>query len=342
MIANANNLAIVTAAIELALEEEERTAKWHVFIKRTEAIEDKFKPKLRTAFTKQEKSVIAKLKKTPVPSIEPSKITYCVGDEVQYRDHFGIIDDIYITDGMRSPAVVAVKLKLDTEDGFLYKHMGLYDVVLLKGSDEAEAASEAYVDAIYTASAWQKPFEAVALPFVTVAYQQAGQAAFTEVGVEAVFNVTNPRARRYLETKVFEFSKEVNGTTRVKIRKALVKGLDAGEDIRGISQRIADVFEINRGSRTDMIAQTEIVGASNNATYHGYIESEIVETHEWIDSRDDRVRTSPHNHRLDGEVVELGKRFSNGLLHPHDPGGAAGNVIRCRCTDAAVKLKEAA
>ena len=281
-------------AEDLALAEIEaeayREAKWHEFVKQTEPIEDKFKPKLRTAFTKQEKSVLAKLRSTSIPTL-PEKRFWSMTKA---------------------------------------------------GSEEAEAASEAYVDAVFTASEWQTVFEAAALPFVTEAYKKAGQAAFTEIGFQAAFNVTNPAARKYLQDKVFKFSEDVNEVTREKIRKALVKGLDAGDDIRKISKRIADVFEINRGSRTDTIARTEIVGASNNGTHQGYIDSEIVKTEIWVDSRDDKVRTDPHNHALDGEEVALGKRFSNGLLHPHDPGGAAGNVINCRCRTVAGELKEAA
>lgn len=297
MITSANSLIVTIAAKLLAEEEEELTARWLVFVKRTEATEDKFKPKLRTAFTKQEASVQAKLKRTPVPSLNKARLVW------------------------------SVRVMSGAE---------------VKGSDEAEAASEAYVDAIYTASAWQETFTLTILPFVTQAYLEAGNAAFVEVGLETTFNVTNPRARKFLKDRVFDNVKGINDETREKLRKALVKGLDAGESIPDISKRIASVFDINRGSRTDKIARTEIVGASNNGTHQGYVDSGIVITEKWIDSRDSLVRTSPHNHKIDGEVVKLGKRFSNGLLHPHDPGGAAGNVINCRCTSSAEELKEAA
>lgn len=276
---------VLRIAEDLVIAEMDLDEHWKEFAERTEAIEDKLKPKLRDAFTQQEKSVLAKLKRTPIPSIKS---------------------------------------------------------VIKIGSEEAEAASEAYVDAVYTASEWQQVFEAVILPSVTEAYRQAGAAAYLEVGLDLSFNVTSPRARKFLQDRAFANVKGINEVTREKLRKALVRGLDAGDDIRKISQRVADVFEINRGSRTNAIAQTEIVGASNNGTHAGYVESELVLTTVWVDSRDDRVRTSPHNHRLDGEEAKLGEKYSNGLLHPHDPNGAAGNVIYCRCTEAAKKLKDVA
>lgn len=305
MALNANSRVVTMAAA--LLEEEavaERDAIWKVFADRTEAIEDKFKPPLRAAFTKQEASVQAKLKGKRIPD---------TSDAVYY---------IFIRASQKNSSF-----------GF---------EALFKASEEAEAAAEKFVDTIYTAAAWQETFTLAMLPFVTQAYLEAGNAAFVEVGLEATFNVTNPRAQQFLRDRVFDNVKGINDETREKLKRALIKGFDRGESIPQISKRIAGVFDINRGSRTDKIARTEIVGTSNNGTHQGYVDSGLVLTEMWIDSRDSLVRTSPHNHKIDGEVVKLGKRFSNGLLHPHDPGGAAGNVINCRCTSRAKKLKEAA
>ncbi|KKN41977.1 hypothetical protein LCGC14_0717810 [marine sediment metagenome] len=289
------NAAVIQAAAAIILKDakDERDIIWRAFADRTEAIEDKFKPKLRTAFTKQEKSVLAKLRGKRIPDTSDAE------------------KSIY----------------------------ALFSDVLLKASEEAEAAVEKFVDTIYTASAWQVIFTEAELPFMTLAYGEAGQAAYAEIGIQAAFNVNNPRATQFLKDRTFESVKGINEETRAKLKRALVKSFDAGESIPEVSKRIAEVFDINRGSRTDKIARTEIVGASNNGTYAGYVESGIVLTHTWIDSRDDKVRDS---HRIDGQTRELGKPFSNGLLHPHDFNGPAKEVIHCRCTLSADKLKEAA
>ena len=40
-----------------------------------------------------------------------------------------------------------------------------------------------------------------------------------------------------------------------------------------------------------------------------------------------------HSHRqLDGEKVEVGKKFSNGLRYPADPNGSYAEIMNCRCT----------
>jgi len=297
---NTNSL-IVTMAAELLAEEEaeldaELTAKWLVFMKRTENTEDNLKPKLQIAFTKQEKSILSKLKGKRIPDTSDAERSYDFS--------------------------LGVKIK--------------------ENSVEAEKAADKFVDQIYTASAWQDTFTAAMLPFVTLAYKEAGDAAFAEIGIGGAFNVTNPRARKFLQDRVFENVKGINEETREKLKRQLIQAFDKGEGIPEISKRIAGIFDINRGSRTDKIARTEIVGASNNGTHQGYVDSEVVVTKIWIDSRDDKVRTTPHNHRIDGQERALDKPYSNGLLHPHDPNGAAGNVINCRCTEAAGKLKEAA
>lgn len=49
----------------------------------------------------------------------------------------------------------------------------------------------------------------------------------------------------------------------------------------------------------------------------------------WDASLDKRTRES--HARVDGEIRELEEPFSNGLMFPQDPAGAAEEVINCRC-----------
>jgi len=291
-------------AVEVDLE-----VRWDIFAKRTEDTEDAFKPELIKTFNRQERSVLSKMRgKTP-------------------------------PDTSKAIQVVTYRQAGDGEKG-CWGTNGVYDLLIEKVvSEEAEVAAESFVDDIFVVATWIPIFERVARPFVTTAFQEAGQAAFTEIGLEAAFDVTNANARRILQNRVFKFAKEVNETTQARLRTALATGFDAGESIPELSQRVADVFDIAKGSRTDTIARTEIVGASNQGTFQGFVDSDVVATIVWIDSRDSKVR---HSHRIDGEEVELGKRFSNGLRFPHDPNGPAEEIVNCRCSHGASTLKEAA
>lgn len=50
---------------------------------------------------------------------------------------------------------------------------------------------------------------------------------------------------------------------------------------------------------------------------------------QWDATLDARTRDS--HAKVDGEIRELNKTFSNGLMFPGDPNGAAAEVINCRC-----------
>lgn len=50
---------------------------------------------------------------------------------------------------------------------------------------------------------------------------------------------------------------------------------------------------------------------------------------QWDATTDKKTRSS--HARLDGQIVEVGERFSNGLLYPGDPAGDAADVVNCRC-----------
>ena len=50
---------------------------------------------------------------------------------------------------------------------------------------------------------------------------------------------------------------------------------------------------------------------------------------QWDSTLDARTRDS--HAKVDGEIRELGKKFSNGLMFPGDPSGRASEVVNCRC-----------
>jgi uncharacterized protein with gpF-like domain len=90
-------------------------------------------------------------------------------------------------------------------------------------------------------------------------------------------------------------------------------------------------------NRVKTIARTEINSAANGGKFIGFKDAGV-EKHEWLNSFDSDVREAHSNNvGVGGEVVELGESFSNGLVHPGDPGGDPGEVINCRCTTIAVK-----
>lgn len=50
---------------------------------------------------------------------------------------------------------------------------------------------------------------------------------------------------------------------------------------------------------------------------------------QWDSTLDSRVR--PSHQKVDGEIVEVEEKFSNGLMYPGDSDGMAKEVVNCRC-----------
>lgn len=135
-----------------------------------------------------------------------------------------------------------------------------------------------------------------------------------------------------------------------KISKGLYSRL--GEDVAVLKKKI--VAQVSRGISTGMsyqeiakqlsgytnigfnnavrIARTEghrvQVQSAMNASYSAKEKGADV-VKQWDAALDSSTRES--HAKVDGEIRELDKPFSNGLMFPGDPSGGAAEVINCRC-----------
>ena len=135
------------------------------------------------------------------------------------------------------------------------------------------------------------------------------------------WSVENPEVRRALDEKIFKFGKQITlilEDTKEELRQTLKDAIAAGETISQVEGRIENVFDLARGYRTERIARTEIISATNEGSMRAYDLSGTVEKKVWISPRDSDVRPS---HQIDGEAVDTEDAFSNGLQFPGDPSG---------------------
>lgn len=166
-------------------------------------------------------------------------------------------------------------------------------------------------------------------PIISGALEDHAKFEVDRLGLGIEFDINNPAVQEWINDKTFKFANEVNKKTLAELRGELRTAMSTGEGIKEAEKRIERVFSMARGYRTERIARTEIISAHNNGAMQAYKQSEVVEEKEWISSRDANVRDS---HQIDGEKVPIDQPFSNGLMYPGDPAGAAGDVINCRCT----------
>lgn len=166
----------------------------------------------------------------------------------------------------------------------------------------------------------EEVFAEFLFPFIEEYTRGAGLEAMMTIEPNTAFEMTD-KIREALVKRAAEFGLGVNETTRVKIVADIEKGLEAGEGMTEISNRINETYKEFPTWRSDLIARTEATAASNEGTLQAYKQSEVATHKEWISTKDDRTR--PEHVELDGEIVKVGGVFSNGLQYPQEP--------NCRC-----------
>lgn len=115
------------------------------------------------------------------------------------------------------------------------------------------------------------------------------------------------------------------------INQILTDGYKSGAGINEVSRSLTERFDQLRTWEANRIARTEIHTAQNMGIISSY-ESLGVEYTQWIAASDDRTRDS--HVEIDGEIIRIGDKFSNGLEYPGDKSGDIEEWINCRCSNA--------
>lgn len=132
-----------------------------------------------------------------------------------------------------------------------------------------------------------------------------------------------------LEKAVLPISQTTIERINTVLNKAITEGWGVDEIVREIQ---STEFRAMTRRRAETIVRTETVRASNYGALAAAHDSEFEYEKVWIEVKDNRTRRSHrHSTGVGGEERGLTEAFSNGLLFPGDPNGAAGETINCRC-----------
>lgn len=116
-----------------------------------------------------------------------------------------------------------------------------------------------------------------------------------------------------------------------KITAQVSRGISTGMSYQQVAKQLAGYTNIGFNNAV-RIARTEghrvQVQSAMDACYKAKDKGADV-VKQWDASLDKRTRES--HAMVDGEIRELDKPFSNGLMFPGDPDGEAAEVINCRC-----------
>jgi len=156
-------------------------------------------------------------------------------------------------------------------------------------------------------------------PFIAQYIKTSGTNAGNLIGT--TFNPETTVLQSFVANRAKYFAKSINDTTRESLLTSIKDGLDNGEALADIEQRVAGVYDIATGARTQLIARTEISAASNEGAKSAYQQAGV-DQWEW-------AVVSPEDADClenDGAVVKIGSEFPSGATQPPDP------HPNCECT----------
>jgi len=178
-----------------------------------------------------------------------------------------------------------------------------------------------------------------------------------EAKLQAVKERSEKNRRLLLEARGIAAFDLTTTTTTEAVMSVIEAAIENNLRIVDIAKQIQEVFD-QYGSvsgRAMVIARTEVLTAASIGHAAAIKDAERVlgpMRKMWVNAGDKRVRgetnpdglyqNSPFDHwKLQGEVVDSDKAFSNDLMYPRDPRGEKGDVIQCRCRVVAVSKEDA-
>ena len=115
------------------------------------------------------------------------------------------------------------------------------------------------------------------------------------------------------------------------IQQAIAQGIVQGDSVDDVARRLQQVttMDYNAAMRNARTASGAARSMGRDAAAKRAVENGIPMEKRWDATMDSRTRDS--HLWMDGETVDIGEYFSNGLEYPSDPDGPPEEVYNCRC-----------
>jgi HK97 family phage portal protein len=161
---------------------------------------------------------------------------------------------------------------------------------------------------------------------------------------EALVAAVKPIERTGAVRRAMEMSSrriaDVPRATQDAVARTLKQGLEGGEGLNDLTQRIHDVMGGTR-TRAARIARTQTAGAVSTGRQAG-MRASGVEKKGWLSARDKNVRASHRQAERDyAGGIGIDEAFVVGgsrLMYPGDPAGDKAQIINCRCLQIAIAM----
>lgn len=169
-----------------------------------------------------------------------------------------------------------------------------------------------------------------------------GNELLNKKGVKEISDEVRRLFNLWVDNYGLELCRDMNNTTKKKLRKALSESIERGEDLRKqVKALIAvadDSFAEDKKARATLIARTESCSTMNAGAMELY-KAEGIRMKSWLSVQDDRTRDA--HLIMDGVTIPVEDKFevpatsqSEGawMDYAGDPSAPAGQVCNCRCT----------
>lgn len=168
-------------------------------------------------------------------------------------------------------------------------------------------------------------------PFVAAVYDGGAELAARALGLS--FELFDAEVTAQMRARLDTLAGQITDTTHGVIERELLReGVESGESIPKLADRIKSVFDGLATYRAETIARTETVGGHNAASRIAATSSGLVTRREWVATKDTRTRDS--HVELDGYTTNgVDDAYPNGCMYPGDPAGPARETVNCRCVE---------
>ena len=161
---------------------------------------------------------------------------------------------------------------------------------------------------LYPVEPFEKELSVLASIIIIEIMEQQGTTTIASIpGINIAFDVTNPEVQKWLKSYTPKFSKELETVNVAKLRLELSEGIAAGEGIPQLTNRVNLTYENWNKVRSEAIARSETMRASNQASIEAYKQSRVVKKKVWVTHFDDR--TCAWCEAMDGTTISLEKSF---------------------------------
>jgi len=170
---------------------------------------------------------------------------------------------------------------------------------------------------MFDSAIWDRNLRIISTKHMKAAMNENGLRVFRDIAkmgkqykdltAEIDYDMEYPEAMLQLEAQTLKLAGEVNATTELAVRTAIMEGFVEGLTIREIAKNIEKVFKQAGAVRAAMIARTEMSRAANYGAIVAYQQSGVVEAKEWLTAKDEKV--CPFCNKMDGKVISLEESF---------------------------------